>query len=378
MKTAIKLIASLIVGIVVGVAIGAGIAVLFTDTTLIEFIDNFRSVRVKEMAIAALTGIATFLLSTAIIITAHEAGHLVCGLLSEYKFVSFRIFSLTFIKVDGKIRIKKFSIAGTGGQCLLYPPELPEDKVPTGWYNAGGVAANIVLLLIAAPFFLLELHPLAFEGLMIFCLTDLFVILTNGIPMKLGGIGNDAYNMIYLGRNRLSKRALMLQLRSNALIQEGTRPRDMPEEWFEWKTDIDYKNPLEVSIPLMHASRLIDEMKWEEAYREFDELYSHKDDIMQLYANEIACELAFCAMMTDRCERAVELLDKKLREYIKAYSGVMSSKQRILCGIAHYLDHDRAKAEGIYRFLEARKDEYLLRGEVDSDLAIMAETLDIR
>ena len=67
---------------------------------------------------------------------------------------------------------------------------------------------------------------------MIFLLTDLFLILTNGIPMQTGGIGNDAYNIIMLRKNEKSKSALMLQLRSNALIQEGVRPKDMPAEWF--------------------------------------------------------------------------------------------------------------------------------------------------
>lgn len=371
MKAILKLLGGCLIGIVVGLAIAAIIIVLFTDTTFIEFLDKLHSADVLKSAMAALVGMLAFMLSLLILIPAHEAGHLVCGLLTGYKFVSFRIFNFTFIKKDGKLRVKKFSIAGTGGQCLLTPPDLPIERIPTLLYNAGGVLANILLLLMVLPLFLLSLHPYVFESLAIFCIADVFLILMNGIPMKINGISNDAYNMLYLNRNILSKQAIVMQLRTNALIQDGMSPKDMPSEWFKFKTDIDYKNPLEVSIPLMHASRLLDEMCWEEAYAEFEQLYSHKTDIIQLYVNEIACELAFCSMVTGRKEEARVLLDAKLKKYIESYKKVMSSKQRILCAIALYLDDDRKKAEEIYDSLKSNCGRYLLQGEVKSDLSIM-------
>lgn len=196
--------------------------------------------------------------------------------------------------------------------------------------------ADLLLLGLVSPLFWCHLQPLWLEVLWIFGLTDVILILMNGVPMKLGGIGNDGYNMLNLRHNMLSKRALVIQLRSNALIQEGMRPKDMPADWFEWKTDIDYTNPLEVSIPLMHASREIDRMDWESAYREFDALNQHRAEIMPLYGNEIACELAFCALATGRLDRAVELLDVKLRKYIEAYRKVMSSNSG-LCAVSRFI-----------------------------------------
>jgi len=371
MKTVLKLIGSLLTGIVAGLAIAVIIIVLFTDTTFSEFIDKMLTMDGIKTVTATLVGMLSFLASIAILIPVHEAGHLVCGLLTGYKFVSFRIFNITFIEIDNKIRVKKFAIAGTGGQCLLTPPDLPLEQIPTGWYNAGGLLANILTLILVIPLFFLNPHPFVVEALIIFCLTDVFLILTNGIPMKLGGISNDGYNIIYLNRNLLSKRAIVLQLRSNALIQNGMRPKDMPDEWFEWRTDIDYKNPLEVSILLMHASRLVDQMQFENAYSEFSELYDHKADLMQLYVNEIACELVFSALVTGHKEKAEELLDPKLRKYIDAYKKVMSSKQRILCAIALLIDNDSTKANEIFQSLEASKEKYLLQGEVNSDLTIM-------
>lgn len=376
MKTILKYIAGLIVGIVGGLMIGGLISVMFTDTSLVEYIDRLRSGIGLDAVAAASVGVAAFIVSLLILIPAHEAGHLVCGLLSGYKFVSFRIFNYTFIRAGGKIRIKKFAVDGTGGQCLLTPPELPDSQIPTALYNAGGVIANIVLLLAIVPLFRLGLNPFVKESLAVFCLCAVLLILINGVPMKLAGVGNDAYNILLLRKSPLSKHAFVVQLRSNALIQNGVRPKDMPDEWTEWLTDIDYHNPLEVSIPLMHASRAIDEMDFERAFIEFDTLYGHKDDMIQLYVNEIACELAFCAMAIGRTDRAEELLDVKLRRYIDTYSRVMSSKRRIQCAIALWLDHDPDEALRIYESLRNSKDSYLLQGEVESDLAIMAHMLD--
>lgn len=371
MKTILKLIGGLIIGIIAGLAIAAVISVLFTDTTLSEFTDNLLSTTGVEVIKASIVGMAAFIISIVVLIPIHELGHLVCGLLTGYKFVSFRIFNFAFIRIDGKIRMKKFAVYGTGGQCLLTPPDLPLEQIPTVWYNAGGVLANAMVLLLVIPLFFINLHPFALEALAIFCLTDFILILINGIPLKLDGISNDGYNIIYLNRNLLSKRAIVLQLCSNALVQNGIRPKEMPDEWFVWRTDIDYRNPLEVSIPLMHASRLVDQMMFEDAYNEFAELYSHKADIMQLYVNEIACELAFCALATGQNATATELLDPELKKYIDAYKNVMSSKQRILCAIALYLDNEKSTAEKIFRKLDADREKYLLQGEVKSDLAIM-------
>ena len=43
----------------------------------------------------------------------HELGHLIFGLLSGYKFSSFRIFNFMLIKEDGKFKIKNLSFPET-------------------------------------------------------------------------------------------------------------------------------------------------------------------------------------------------------------------------------------------------------------------------
>ncbi len=376
MKTVLKLIGGLLLGGLLGLILGGLIVVLFTDTTFSEYIHKYYSLDISEGLAVFFVAVGSFILSLAIIIPIHELGHLVCGLMTGYKFVSYRIFNFTLLKENGKLRVKKFAVAGTGGQCLLTPPDLPLEEIPTGWYNFGGVLANLILLLIALPFTFLDLNPFVAEGLWIFILTDAIMILLNGIPMQAGGVGNDGYNIKLLKKNLLSKQGIVNQLRANALIQNGVRPKDMPDTLFSNPYEIDYKNALEVSIPLMYSSRLIDQQDYEEALKEMETLYAHKDEIMPLYVKEIACELAFLYLRTGKIEEADKLLDKDLRKYIETYRKMMSSKERMMVAIALYLDKDPAKAQELYEKFKARKDEYLLQGEVLSDLALLEDMLD--
>ena len=50
----------------------------------------------------------------------HEGGHLVCGLATGYRFVSFRIGSWMLQREHGKLRVRKFTLAGTGGDRSLF------------------------------------------------------------------------------------------------------------------------------------------------------------------------------------------------------------------------------------------------------------------
>lgn len=360
------------IGFCVGLTLAATAVVLLTDKSFADFWMALRSLNVGEGLTAALVGVVSMLVSIPVLVTIHELGHLACGLFTGYRFVSFRIFNITFIRIDGRLKIKRFAVAGTGGQCLMLPPNLPVEKIPVGLYNAGGVIANLLVLAAVSPLLWCDLTPVIYEFVTVFIIVDIIIILMNGIPVRNCKITNDAGNILLLRSNMRAKRAVMNQLRANAMIQNGVRPKDMPEEWFRTEADIDYGNALEVSVPLMGASRLVDMEQWEAAYDALEALYSHKSEIMPLYVLEIKCELLFVALITERNARAEELLDNELTKYIRTYSKVMSSKARVMCAIALYVEHDRDKALAIRRKLYDARNTYLLQGEIKSDLALMS------
>ena len=218
-----------------------------------EYIGKFLRLNAMEVIGIPLLSLVFFLIAVSLQVVLHEAGHLVCGLASGYRFVSFRIFSFTWIRQGGKVRMKRFSVSGTGGQCLLVPPEKSDEEIPVT--------------------FLWKMFLIQFMGI------GVFLGLLNGIPMKLGGIGNDAYSLRLLKRNPSTKRALVLQLRINALIQEGMRPKEMPEAWFRLEGKIDYSDMLQATIALMEISRMQDREEWEEAYVRLEEAVSHSKEL---------------------------------------------------------------------------------------------------
>ena len=227
----------------VGACIGfvgiIGVRVLVLGDSFDGLHSKFAETGMLETVGVSLLAILILLFSIFLQVLLHEGGHLVCGLATDYRFVSFRIFNLTFIRKDGKLCIKRFSLAGTGGQCLLTPPERPLEDIPTTLYNLGGVLANLLTAILAfLPLLTVDGLPYLLKFfLLMLSLIGILLAGMNGIPMKMGGIGNDADNMRLLLKDSKSKQALVTQLRINALVQEGMRPKDMPAEWFSQTKD---------------------------------------------------------------------------------------------------------------------------------------------
>lgn len=376
LKNILKWTAATLAGFFIGFALVTAGFVLFTDETLADVTGKFTLNAAAGALADGLAGIAAMAMSLVLQILIHEGGHWVCGRLSGYRFVSFRVFNFTFIREGGRLRVKRFGIAGTGGQCLLAPPELPLPQIPVVLYNLGGVLANVLAssvglaLLILLPDTGIFLHIF----LLMFTVVGFFLALLNGIPMRMGGIGNDAYNMRFLRRNPLAKQAMMTQLRINALSQWGMRPQEMPPSLYAApEGTLDYGDPLQATLALIQTELLLDRCQWEEAYQALGQVNRHRDEIIGLLCNELDCELVFTALVTGRTDEARVRYTADLQKYIETYSSVMSAKQRLLFAIALYQEHDTEKARRIHKQLQASADRYLMQGEVKSDLAMLDE-----
>ncbi|MBO5413517.1 MAG: hypothetical protein J6A29_04410, partial [Clostridia bacterium] len=98
----------IIAGLLTGLSLG----------TLLIIVDNTYMTN-KNLELVIIIGFIAYLISSYLHTIIHEAGHLVFGLLSGYKFVSFRIGNIMLIKIKNKLKFKKFSLLGTAGQCLM-------------------------------------------------------------------------------------------------------------------------------------------------------------------------------------------------------------------------------------------------------------------
>ena len=138
MKQVLKILGGLLAGAVVGALLTAGIIALVDDGSF--SFSQAKDVEGGTLALSILYSFLSLFIAFFLNIFLHEAGHLVFGLLTGYRFVSFRVFNVTFSKdKHEQWTRRKFSIPGTAGQCLMAPPtDMPAGRVPYFWYNAGG------------------------------------------------------------------------------------------------------------------------------------------------------------------------------------------------------------------------------------------------
>ena len=108
MKTLLKLIGYLLIGACIGIVIVGPVIALIKG----ESITTVYSKIASEISLEDVAGIAWTLIAVLIAfvlhIILHEGGHLVAGLLTGYRFVSFRFLNFTLINQDGHLRWRNF------------------------------------------------------------------------------------------------------------------------------------------------------------------------------------------------------------------------------------------------------------------------------
>ena len=259
-------------------------------------------------------------LTVMIHIVLHEAGHLIFGLMSGYQFSSFRIGTHMLMKENGKLVHRKIKIAGTGGQCLMIPPEMVDGKFPVVLYNLGGSIVNLVVAALMIPVFV-AIDKSSVFALFVFLFIAMGAItgLSNGIPMRTKTVDNDGYNAISLGKSREAMRAFWIQMKTNEQLTKGIRTKDMPEEWFEVPSDDAMKNPMVATIGVYAASRMMDQHRFEEAGKLIDYMLKIETGMVALHRNLLICDQIYLELIgQNRSDRVEALYTKELKKFMKA------------------------------------------------------------
>ena len=250
----------------------------------------------------------------------HEAGHLVFGLLSGYRFSSFRIGSFMLLKENDRIVIKKLTLAGTGGQCLMVPPPMQDGRIPVILFNLGGSLMNLIVSTILLIVYLLIPSGTIISFIcLIMVLIGVAIALMNGIPLRLGTVDNDGYNALSLGKNPDAMRAFWLQLKVNEQISKGVRLKDMPDEWFTVPTDEAMCNSMVAAQGVFATNRLMDQQRFEEADQLIAHLLQIDSGIVGLHRSLMICDRMYCEMISNnRKEILDEMLTKEQTNFMKA------------------------------------------------------------
>ena len=253
-------------------------------------------------------------------IAVHEAGHLVFGLATGYEFCSYRLGKLMWVKQNGKLSFKRYSLSGTGGQCLMSPPEIKDGKMPVVLYNLGGSIMNLFAAAVSVILFLLLRDaPVVSTIFLMSTVIGVFFAALNGIPMRLGTIDNDGYNALSIRKNENSMRSFYIQLKLVTELSKGKRLKDMPEEWFTVPTDKEMKNSMSATVGVLCCNRLMDTQSFTEAQGLMEHFLSIDSGIVGVQKNLLLCDILYCELMGEnRKEKIDELLTKDMKKILKA------------------------------------------------------------
>ena len=331
-------------------------------------------VRIAEI-LAGLAWIILCLYAAAFLQTiVHEGGHLVCGLLSGYKFSSFRVGKVILVKKRDGIKRGRYSLMGTGGQCLLAPPDLVNGSMPYLLYNLGGSLFNLLSAAISLMIcFAADGHGYLQILFMAFAVVGVFLALMNAVPMRLGGINNDGYNALHLGKDKEAVRCLWLQLKINEQFTLGVRLKDMPQEWFEPVPEVLWDNALCVATGVFAAGRNIDRQDFPAALKIGERLLEHASGLIGIQRSMLEAEMIFCRLMLDGPgeELSREYEKTGIQEFLKR-SFSMPSVLRIQYAYDLIQNQDREAAQKWKRLFEKVEKNYPFDGDIASERELMA------
>lgn len=316
---------------------------------------------------------ASVLVYVSIII--HEGGHFVFGLLSGYKFASFRIANMMFIKSGKRLTYKKYHIPGTGGQCLMIPPDIKSDDYdfPYVLYSFGGVIFNLLfgiicfLLYISLPYIIV-----LSEGFIVASALSLYFAMLNGIPRRVGGIANDGANALYLDEDLNTKKAFYAQLKINGLLTKGIRYKDMDERLFEVDEKTNCKNPLVSAMFNFRVCYLMDKREFDKARELIEYALNNIDDMLSVHKSEIKSELFFLELIGDcRDEKITQIYDEDLKRYIEVTQNYYISRRRQLYAYELLYNKDEEKAREQLDAFKVIGKNYPYEVEIDGEIELL-------
>ena len=358
-------------------AVGISLIIGFSLSLLIIWVNKERVLNLSFVQLLGSFLVHYFLILLVYLaqIMIHEAGHCIAALLSGYKFVSFRILSFMLVKYEDGYKFKRLSVPGTAGQSLMAPPAWEEGKFPYRLYLAGGVLFNVISgisLVILGLYIGFDQYWGRFS--LVASLVAFFCGLQNGIPMKIGGMSNDGYDLKQAAKGEDHRRVLRDVLDLNARLQRGELFREVPQNWLHYDDEKMLKNLDDKGFLSLLNSKLMflmDAGEYEKAYFLVDAMISQKN-LLAIIRNELLCEKLFLELMLKQRPSEIEnLYNLNLKKYIQQMKRGVISKRRLLYAYHKLWTKDEFKAEQEKRaFIELAKT-YPILGELKLEENLM-------
>ena len=308
-------------------------------------------------------------------IVLHELGHLIGGLRSGYHFVALSIFNVTFVKENGKLKMKRYRIPGISGGCMLSPPEMKDGSFPFKLYFCGGLLMNFLISIVCLILFY-HLADVTIYWANLFLMIGLLGALTgllNLIPFN-NTLPSDGYYLFNMGKkeNTTMRRGFWSCCRIQKLDTEGVRPRDIPVELYDW---VDMKNIDSVFILGTLGSQykcLLDKQEFDQARELVQYLRDTAVNVSEIQKTSFDADILFHELTNEcRQEEIDRLYTKKLKGIIKL-ARTDASVQRVLYAYARLALKDPVKAKEHLNLFNKACTRSIFTGTVLSEQDLVA------
>ena len=214
----------------------------------------------------------------------HEFGHFIFGLISKFKVLSFEVLGIKFLRVNKKTKVTRGQMVSVG-QCIMGLDKDKMDKVNLNLYMAGGIIMNIILFLLGVGLMILSWFMRAYIApyATSIAFINLYFLYSNAIPLNQNGLYNDALNIKLQKKYKEYYDLVILSLRMNTIVEEGSYLEDMTELNNLVNSPITEKIPIFVSqkYPIFQY-RIITSLLYDDSLF-FPKFYANTADNVRYY-----------------------------------------------------------------------------------------------
>ena len=297
-------------------------------------------------------------------IICHEFGHFIFGLLSGYSLSSFRVASIMLLNNNGKYQIKKMTLAGTAGQCIMFPKEGNNKFI---LYNLGGILLNMLLFIISILLLLVVNSSIIKIILFEFGIFNLFNALVNGVPSK-SYVNNDMQNIITFKKDKKSLNNFFNALHIQEKLTQGVRLKDIDKKYIYKPDSLDTEG--DVTAMVFYCNQLLDKGDFKKTIDEIENVINN-DKLESIYRILLINDLLYCYIIEDKdVSKVITMKDRTANDVLKQMA-TNPSIIRTNYAYALLIDKNKEEANKQIDLFNKIKKTYPYKADIESELELI-------
>ena len=282
----------------------------------------------------------------------HEVGHLIFGLISGYKFISFRLFRFTIVKKRNRLVFRIYRLKGSFGQCLMYPPEKVDYRyklITLGGIIMNTITASIAVLMILNKYVDTFLHSVGLSLFVFYGYGMAFISILPSIQLSDGASLKEL-------KNRSAREYNRTQLLIAINLMNGFTYKELPGEMYFVSNREDLTNSIIGYHKILECYYYMDNKDWNKAKKTLMDFNIVNDNVPKLIRDIVAAEKMFLTLI----ENNLFTEDRELEDYLNGKGDINFQRVKTACNI----NKNKKEKEKYKKIFIKNTKAYAYQGEV--------------